>query len=54
MVLTFGKHKHRDIEDVPSSYLRWITENFDEGAVMDAAEQELEYRNVWDAHFEED
>ena len=27
--LTFGAHKGEDIEDVPTSYLRWILEKCD-------------------------
>lgn len=28
-ILTFGKYKGDDIEDVPSNYLQWLLENID-------------------------
>lgn len=49
MVLPFGKHKGKSIEDLPTSYLTWLAENVstkDElgAAVVESAEQELKFR----------
>lgn len=50
--LTFGRHKGKDIEDVPSDYLEWLAGNLKEqgrasGRNIEAikeAEVELKYR----------
>ncbi len=49
MILDFGKHKGKDIEDVPSSYLRWMCENLDSSKadLIEAAEEELIYRELF-------
>lgn len=50
--LTFGRHKGKDIEDVPSDYLEWLAGNLKEQGmasgrnieVIKEAEVELKYR----------
>lgn len=55
LVMPFGKHKGRIIEELPSSYLRWLAENLeDEDEVVEAAEAEYNYRRDHGGHFEED
>ena len=34
-VLTFGKHRGEDIEDVPSEYLQWMVDKLDAPPVGD-------------------
>jgi hypothetical protein len=51
MDLWFGKYKGEDIEDVPSDYLKWLAENFDNEEVALAAEDEYNFREVNNKHF---
>jgi len=54
--LTFGKFKGWDIEDVPSSYLKYLLsqEWFEEGYkdYYEAVVIENNYRDKYDKHFE--
>ncbi len=63
MKLPFGKHKGEEIEDVPSPYLRWFTENVSErgddgkprSGVVEAIKEidkELAWRDKHRAHFD--
>ncbi len=52
MLLTFGKHRGKDTEDVPSTYLNWLVENHDDDDVVQAAEDELRYRTDHSCHKE--
>jgi len=56
-ILTFGKHRGKDIEDVPSNYLEWLVQqNFmedDHAEQIPIIESELTYRTDHDAHFVE-
>lgn len=50
MIITFGKHKGKDLEDIPDEYLRWlITTNMSETLILEA-EKELEYRDNYNLH----
>lgn len=53
LVLWFGAHKGKTIEDCPSSYLRWLARNFDDDRLVGAAEAELSYRDDHGGHHEE-
>lgn len=46
MVMPFGKHQGKTIEELPTAYLTWMAENFgkDKADLVEAAEAELEYR----------
>lgn len=48
---SFGKHKGTAIEDTPSDYLVWITNNHDDNQLIDACQSELNYRNDHGGHF---
>jgi uncharacterized protein (DUF3820 family) len=54
-VLMFGKFKGKDLEDVPSDYLKYLVESdWFEGKyleLVDPIENELKFRDVWDVHF---
>lgn len=52
MIISFGKYKGKDMEDVPSSYLRWITQEHDDEDLVAEAEEELQYRTDHDCHKE--
>jgi hypothetical protein len=52
MILHFGKYKGKNIEDIPSDYLKWIMEKFNgDEEIIIAAEKEYEYRSNWKKHF---
>jgi len=50
--LTFGRHKGKDIDDVPTDYLEWLAGNLNEkgrlsvpnAELIKEAEAELKYR----------
>jgi len=56
--MAFGKYKGKDIEDIPSSYLKWLLEQnwFNEVYYKDMIEPieiELRFRDKFNTHFEE-
>jgi len=51
--LSFGKYKGRTIEECPSSYLLYITENFDDGYLCYEAHEEYQLREKYNTHWEE-
>lgn len=53
LTMHFGKHTGQTIEEIPSSYLRWMLRFVDDEDLLAAAETEIEYRTSNDAHFEE-
>lgn len=54
-VMPFGKYKGQTIEEIPSNYLRWMTDNLDDKpALTAAAKKELRYRDIHGLHFNED
>lgn len=53
MKMPWGKYRGKDIEDIPSSYLRWLTYNCEDDEIQQAAEQEHSWRTEWHKHFEE-
>jgi len=55
LVMTFGKHKNKRIDEVPSGYLRWMAENLDDRKAnfIEAAEAELKYRDNFNCHIED-
>ena len=55
MLMPWGKFKGHEIASLPSSYLRWLAENIDEGrnkAVCLAADEEYQYREKYNCHVE--
>lgn len=52
MIMPWGKYEGEDMEDIPSSYLRWIMNNVDDQEVVEAAEAEMAYRDDHNAHLE--
>ena len=53
--LSFGKFKGRDIESIPSGYLRWVVcESWFEEKypyLVEEIDEELKYRDDWSKHF---
>lgn len=54
MEMPWGKHKGKDIEDVPSDYLRWLAENCDNERIAIAADEEWDFREKTNSHTYED
>lgn len=57
-VMPFGKHKGKAIENLPSSYLKWMAENFDEKdptrrVLCLEADKEYQHREQHNCHFED-
>ena len=52
MDMPFGKHKGQPIEDLPSSYLRWLAESCDDEDVAEAADTEYRWREDHQEHSE--
>ncbi len=52
--MPYGKHKGEKIEDIPSSYLKWVAENFDDDIIATAADGEYRARTDFDEHWYED
>jgi len=45
-IMPFGKHKGKDLSDIPLYYIRWLTMNvFDDYVLVEQCEQEIERRN---------
>ena len=60
IVMPFGKHKGKQIDELPSSYLLWMCENFDESKsdftriLIAEANEEYDHRERYNCHFEEE
>lgn len=58
MKIRFGKHKGKDIEDLPSDYIRWLIDNYDpnnefEENFIDACYREFEFRDRFNSHIDD-
>ncbi len=53
MIMPWGKHKGEDIEDIPSSYLKWLAENCENEDICCAADEEYKWRTDNNAHKED-
>ena len=52
MIMPFGVHRGKDIEDIPSDYLKWIINKVTTNdELVEAAEQEYDFREKWKTHF---
>lgn len=54
MKMPWGKHKGKDIEDVPSDYLQWVAENSENERLAVAADEEWDFREKTNSHIYED
>ena len=50
-VMPWGKYKGRTIEDIESSYLKWLIDNCDDDYICECASHEYEFRNTFNKHF---
>lgn len=53
MKMPFGKHRGKDIEDIPSSYLRWLSLNCDDEEIAENADEEYQHRERYNCHIYE-
>ena len=51
MIMPWGKHVGKDMEDIPSSYLKWLAEKCDDDEICEAADQEYQFREEHRRHF---
>lgn len=59
MIMPCGAFKGKDIELLPSRYLRWVAENWKETtsrdkAICQAADQEWQFREKMGCHFDDE
>lgn len=52
--MPYGKFQGYKIENIPSGYLLWIAENFNDEKICVAADKEWQYREKWNEHFYEE
>lgn len=50
MQMPFGKHKGKEIKDLPSSYLKWLAENCEDEKICNEADEEYQWRDKWGEH----
>lgn len=50
--LTFGKFKGKTLEEIPSSYLKWMSENLDGNydSLANSAHRVWQWREKYDEH----
>ena len=53
MVMPYGKFKGKAIHEIPSGYLKWIAENINDVMLCEAADEEYQHREHYNAHFYE-
>ncbi len=46
-----GKYKGKIVDSVPSSYLKWVAENFKDDALATAADTVWQWREQTNCHF---
>lgn len=51
MIIHFGKHRGMHIEDIPSGYLKWLSENCEDVDICNAAMDEYQCREDSNEHF---
>lgn len=51
MIMPWGRYQNTDLEDIPSSYLRWLSENCDDDEICQAADEEYQWREDNKGHF---
>jgi len=55
-IMPFGKHKGKEIEEIPDSYLEWFVGEKDirekNKTLCENIKKELKYREQWDCHIE--
>ena len=53
LTMPYGAYKGTPMHKIPSSYLRWVAQNFDDEDICCAADEEYQYREKYGGHFYE-
>jgi len=52
VTIPFGRYQGRQINDIPSNYLKWIIDNVENNdELVEAATEEYQFRNDYRNHF---
>ncbi len=54
MKMPWGKYKGTDLEDIPSPYIKWLSEECDNETIAEEADEEWQFREKFNNHFYED
>ncbi len=54
MKMPWGKYKGKDLEDIPSPYIKWLSEECDNETIAEEADEEWQFRERFNNHFYED
>jgi len=54
MIMPWGDFRGKEIEDIPSNYLKWLAENCKDDSIATVADKEWTYREEFDCHIEDD
>lgn len=50
IIVYFGKHKGKRIDEIPSDYLQWLIGASADEEISEAAEEEYSYREHYNCH----
>lgn len=53
MKMPYGAFKGKEMHEIPSGYLHWIAENFENEKVCAAADTEWQWREKYGEHWEQ-
>ena len=53
ITMPYGAYKGTPMHKIPSSYLKWVAENFDDEDICCAADDEYQHREKYGGHFYE-
>lgn len=52
MKMPYGAFKGKEMHEIPSGYLHWLAENFDNEKICVAADKEWQHREKYGEHWE--
>ena len=50
ITIHFGKHRGKQIRDIPSDYLKWLARECDDDEIATAADVEYKFRDLYAEH----
>lgn len=53
MKMPYGDFKGKQMHEIPSRFLHWVAENFDNEKICVAADEEWQWREKYGEHWEE-
>lgn len=51
--MPYGAFIGKEMHEIPSRYLHWVAENFDNDEIATAADKEWQWREKFDKHWED-